>query len=101
MSFLSKLGAKLQNFRVKKFESQLEHEVKAERNSQKSKIEIVESAHMSKPSKVFLRGGNGLQNQNEAASNGGCGVIAVNEIKSGKSRYTNIDWFIFAILIFL
>ena len=40
---------------------------------------------------MFLTGANVLQTQATAAGNGGCGIIAVNELKSGKSRFTDTD----------
>ena len=43
------------------------------------------------PSLFFLTGANGLQTQATASSNSGCGLIFVNEIKFGKSRYTDLD----------
>ena len=43
------------------------------------------------PGVVFLTGGNALQTQSTAALNGGCGLISISEIKSGKCRYTNPD----------
>ena len=39
----------------------------------------------------FLSGANGLQTQAAAASNGGCGLVFVPEIKFGKKRYTDLD----------
>ena len=40
---------------------------------------------------MFSTGGTALQTQANAAENGGCGLILVPEMKSGKGRYTNID----------
>ena len=44
-----------------------------------------------RPRRVFLPGGNGIQTHSEAAKNAGCGIIFVPEIKTGKSKYTDID----------
>ena len=43
------------------------------------------------PKILFLTGGNGFQTQAIAAQNGGCGLVFVPEIKSGKARYTDLD----------
>ena len=42
-----------------------------------------------RPHAVFLTGGNGLQTTAMAATNGGCGLISVSEIKVGKCAYTS------------
>ena len=46
---------------------------------------------MKMPSRVFLSGGNALQITAEASRNGGCGIVAVTEMKNGKGKYTNPD----------
>ena len=40
---------------------------------------------------MFLTGADVLQTEATAAGNGGCGTIAVNELKSGRSRFTDTD----------
>ena len=44
-----------------------------------------------RPKEVLLTGGNALQTQATAALNGGCGVIAISELKSGKAAYIDPD----------
>ena len=44
-----------------------------------------------RPSCFFLTGGNGLKTQASAAENGGCGIVLVPEIKSGKVSYSDAD----------
>ena len=40
---------------------------------------------------MFLTGGNALQTHESAAMNGGCGLVLVPEIKSGKAQYMDVD----------
>ena len=57
----------------------------------KKQKEIRDEMAVNKPHAFFLTGANGLQTQASAAKNGGCGLIFVPEIKSGKCRFTDID----------
>ena len=52
---------------------------------------IKQRCMIQRPRLVFLTGANVLQTQACAAANGGCGILAITEIKSGKTRYTDID----------
>ena len=52
---------------------------------------IKQDCLIKRPRLVFLTGANVLQTHATAAVNGGCGIIAVNELKSGKARYTDTD----------
>ena len=72
MSLLWKLGSHIQGIRRARFSDE-------------------DVAVVRRPRSVFLAGGNGIQIHADAAANDGTGVIFVPEIKSGKSKYTNID----------
>ena len=56
-----------------------------------SKSQIEENAKIKRPMRVFLPGANGLQSHSEAASNAGCGILYVPEIKCGKTKYTDFE----------
>ena len=56
-----------------------------------NRLKIKKECQILRPSMVFLTGDNVLKTHAAAARNGGCGLIKVTEIKSGKSRYTEID----------
>ena len=60
-------------------------------NDAVTSAEVDMRCSIEKPRLVFLTGANVLQTQANAATNGGCGLIAVSEIKSGKCRYTDAD----------
>ena len=93
MKLLWVLGRHIEKLRNAKFlkvhlpaESQL-----SEGGVPLTKTEICQNARKKRPASVFLPGGNGLQTQAQAASNAGLGIIFVPEIKTGKSKYTDID----------
>ena len=54
-------------------------------------LKVKQQCDVLQPGLVFLEGGNALQTQATAATNGGCGLICISEIKSGKCAYTDPD----------
>ena len=91
MDFISHLGMVIQKQRARQFRVYHASEDSEDENGALSKKQIFENASCKRPKSLFLQGGNGLQTQSEAGMNGGCGLILVPEIKSGKGRYSDID----------
>ena len=92
MSILSEIGNHVQVERMRYYRDIVLNSphVDANRNP------ISRSAHVALcsigyPRSFFLSGANGLQTQAVAAGNAGCGLIFEAEMKSGRSRYTDLD----------
>ena len=69
-------------------------------NTMAARADVRRNCSSQRPNLVFLTGGNGLQTQAMAAMNGGCGLIAVSEIKRGKCTYTDPDGKYGSLLVF-
>ena len=92
MSFVGKLGGYLEGIRCAEHEKYIAlKQGLVANNDSVSANRVRQECQVDRPKVVFLTGANVLQTQATAAMNGGCGLIAVNEIKSGKVRYTDLD----------
>ena len=92
LGFLQELGNHVENLRIKGHEEwviikQRDGHDNGSYTAAKVKLEC----STERPNFVFLTGANVLQTHACAASNAGCGIMAVTEIKSGKTRYTDTD----------
>ena len=92
LSLITKVGSHIEEIRDGRYSTRLQNEptIDAEGNNIPRNI-IVKRSSILRPRSVFLTGANGLQTHAHAAANGGCGLIVVSEIKSGKARYTNAE----------
>jgi len=95
MNLLLKLGGYIDNMRKERFDALVEggnigEGADADR-VQIKRGELMEQMQKKMPGRVFLCGGNALQTTAEAGRNGGCGIVAVPEMKNGKAKYTNPD----------
>ena len=89
MSLLFKLGRHVERNRKATMSTYVEGLIRNSDGSVKSKQLIENQTAIQMPSKVFLPGGNGLQMQTEAGLNGGCGIVNIPEIKTGKAKLTD------------
>ena len=92
MSFIADLGDHVEEIRRCEHEKWVKQQrVLVNNNDADAMAKVKLRTQCQRPSRVFLTGANVLQTQYTAATNAGCGMILVNEIKNGKSRYTNLD----------
>ena len=92
LSLVSKIGTHLEDVRNEYFKEHVANEVSVDYKGRPvTRLEFKRLCNISIPMNLFLTGGTTLQTQANAAENGGCGLILVPEMKSGKGRYTNID----------
>ena len=90
LSLISKLGGHVEDVRARKFDQFKEMKLLELENRNRSALEDCETHCLTlRPHSFFLTGGNSLQTQAAAAKNAGGGLILVQEIKSGKSAYTD------------
>ena len=92
LGLLQELGNHVENLRMKGHEEWVSIQQRdGVDNDNSTAAKIKQQCLREHPSFVFLTGANVLQTHACAASNAGSGIIAVTEIKSGKSRYTETD----------
>jgi len=91
MALIADLGGhveKVRSIEHKRYVAQKQVDV---RNNNAALENIKLQCLIERPNLIFLTGGNVRETWATAAANGGCGLITVNEIKTGKSRYTEPD----------
>ena len=92
MSLISELGTHVEDIRDKAYTTRMNNEPRIDpQGNVVSQKTIEQRSAILRPHAVFLTGANGLQTQALAAENAGCGLISVPEIKSGKTRYTDVE----------
>ena len=92
MGLIQKLGKHVEEMRCEEHMKYVASKERAAGNDDGEGLKAIQSkCKVERPKLVFLTGANVLQTQATAASNAGCGIIMVNEIKSGKIRYTDAD----------
>ena len=91
LSLISKIGDHIEKVRAGAFKIYMDQEIGNLPNRNRDTVINCKSrCQMLRPQCFYLSGGNALQTQASAAKNAGCGLVLVQEIKSGKSAYTNI-----------
>ena len=92
LGLVSNIGTHIENIRKEKYSTRLDNlPLVDQQGNNLSRAVLAKRSAISLPKLVFLTGGNGLQTNANAAQNGGCGLIVVAEIKSGKQRYTDAE----------
>ena len=92
LSLISEIGGHVEKCRSANFNKFLEGEIDKLQNRNRASTETCNAHCLAlRPHAFFLTGGNALQTQAAAAKNSGCGLVLVQEIKSGKTAYTDHD----------
>ena len=90
--FTTKIGNYIESLRNDAFAQFLTRSLAVvQPRSKDAEKKITTKCKTLRPSSVFLTGANVIQTKAAAASNGGCGLILVSEIKNGKGCYTDMD----------
>ena len=92
MGFVTTLGNHIESLRAKSHAQFMDAALRGiDGGNAAAQQQVKQQCNTLRPSCVFLTGGNVLQTHATAACNAGCGLIVVDEIKSGRSRYTDPD----------
>ena len=92
LSIVTKIASHVEGIRNQEYITRLNAEPRQDHEGHPIPRKVIaERCSIVRPHVIFLTGANGLQTQATAASNAGCGVIMVPEIKCGKGRYTEAD----------
>ena len=90
ISLVTELGSYIEQLRTDEFNRNVQAEQARFVNPSPREIDALRLRNsLERPHLFFLNGGNALQTQSVAATNAGCGMILVSEIKSGKMAYTD------------
>ena len=90
LSIVSKIGHHIESVRIKQYDTRMRTDNPIDGMGKTiTRSQYQTRCCQLRPRTFFISGGNSLQTHASASKNGGCGLLLIHEIKSGKSSYTD------------